>query len=279
MIGRWLDGATQRWVRLTGRRVDLGEDAWLQGPVGDVTRIGAQWLEREADRVGARVDREDVEAPAGLLPSMAVLDGPGFAASSLVPAVRAFYETTSAWRLDAWIGWSAWAWPFGWALGALFARRLEQLALPMRPLDVAHGMTSTVTRLVRADEQVAALWLRRLRATDAVVFSGLYSSVTLPSAPSAVRVAFPLPNGRLIVLLTPTVTPAGGLLLTSPAGLWGEPGAYLVVDRPGGCWSRRIPIHEEFHVHVDDEGVLRTDHRLDLGRLPVLRLHYRLTER
>jgi hypothetical protein len=31
-------------------------------------------------------------------------------------------------------------------------------------------------------------------------------------------------------------------------------------------------------VFVDDEGVLRTDHDLRLGTLPVLRLHYRLTE-
>lgn len=60
-------------------------------------------------------------------------------------------------------------------------------------------------------------------------------------------------------------------------GGWGGHGAYLVVDTADGCWARRIPIRERFHVDVDDEGVLRTDHSLTLGPLPVLRLHYRLT--
>jgi hypothetical protein len=89
-----------------------------------------------------------------------------------------------------------------------------------------------------------------------------------------VRVAFPLPNGRLVVLLAPDFDDHGGLVLDSPPGTWGDPGAYLVVQTPRGCWARRIPMH----VYLDDEGVLRTDHRLDFGRLPVLRLHYRLTQ-
>jgi hypothetical protein len=148
----------------------------------------------------------------------------------------------------------------------------------MRSLDLARGMSSAVTPLVRDGAQVGALWLRRLRATGGIVFSGLYGVVALPgSGEPVVRVTFPLPRGRLVVLLRPTATGRGGLRLTSGAGRWGDPGAYLVVDGPRGARARRIPVHEEFHVFVDDEGVLRTDHHLALGRLPVLRLHYRLT--
>jgi hypothetical protein len=85
-------------------------------------------------------------------------------------------------------------------------------------------------------------------------------------------------RGRLVVLLRPEVGPGGSLLLRSERGPWGGAGAYLVVDPPGRAraWARRIPVHERFSVHVDSEGVLRTDHAIDLGRLPVLRLHYRL---
>lgn len=273
-----MDGATRLWVRATGRRVDLAATPWLQGPVGDVDRVGDAWLAGEADRLGAAV-RPAGDAGAGLLGSMADLDRADFAADALAAPVRRFYECTSGWRLDAWVGWAPWAWPFGWAVAALFARRLDQLALPMRSLDLARGMSSAVTPLVRDGAQVGALWLRRLRATGRVVFSGLYGVVRLPGAGEpAVRVTFPLPRGRLVVLLRPTVTAGGGLVLTSGAGGWGDPGAYLVVDRPGGCWARRIPVHERFHAFVDDEGVLRTDHDLRLGALPVLRLHYRLTE-
>lgn len=276
MSAQRLDRGTQRWVRLTGRRLDLSEQPWLQGPVGDVESIGDRWLSREAERLGAAVGDP---GGGGLLPAMSRLDGPDFSSARLAPAVREFYERTSQWRLDAWIGWSPWAWPGGWLISSLFARRLQQLALPLRPLDVAHGMSSTVTPLVRDGRQVAASWLRRLRSTGDVLFSGLYGVVDLDGSGSpAVRVTFPLPNGRLVVLLEATNAPDGGLLLSSTAGDWGRPGAYLVVERGRRCWARRIPVHEVFHVHLDDDGVLRTDHRLALGRAPVLRLNYRITK-
>lgn len=281
MLTRGIDGATRLWVRVTGRRVDLGATSWLQGPVGDVDRVGDAWLPGEAERLGAVVGTPGGTgtASSGLLGSVGDLDRTGFAAAALAEPVRRFYERTSAWRLDAWVGWAPWAWPFGWAVAALFARRLDQLALPMRSLDLAHGMSSAVTPLVRDGAQVGALWLRRLRATGGIVFSGLYGVMPLPgTGEPAVRVTFPLPRGRLVVLLRPTATARGGLVLTSGAGGWGDPGAYLVVDKPDGCWARRVPVHERFHVVVDDEGVLRTDHHLHLGALPVLRLHYRLTE-
>jgi hypothetical protein len=35
-------------------------------------------------------------------------------------------------------------------------------------------------------------------------------------------------------------------------------------------------LRETFHVFTDDEGVLRTDHWLKVGRWKALQLHYRL---
>jgi len=65
-------------------------------------------------------------------------------------------------------------------------------------------MTSAVTPLRKDGQQVAALWFRQLRSTGSVVFSGLYRTVVLPgSGNPVVKVDFPLPNGRLVVLLTP----------------------------------------------------------------------------
>ncbi|QFG27449.1 hypothetical protein F7P10_32840 [Actinomadura sp. WMMB 499] len=275
-MGTPLDRMTQHWVRLTGRRIDLRDEPWLAGPCGDRDRVGDSWLRREAARHGARV--LDGADDAGLLPSMTALDGPGFDASELHPHVRDFYEHTTRWRLELWSQWSPWAWPFGWLVSTLFARRLEQLSLPLRPLDAAHGMTSEVTPVVAPDGgTLGASWQRRLRATGSTVFSGWYQAFTVPGVPQPrVRVVFPLPNGRLVVLLRPRVTPEGGLLLASPGGGWGEDGAYLVVERGSRAWARRVPVHERFHVHVDGEGVLRTDHALNLWTIPVLRLHYRL---
>lgn len=205
---------------------------------------------------------------------MALLDGPGFDAAKLRPEVRDFYEQTSRWRLQVWAQWCSAAWPFGWLLSTVFARRLEQLSLPLRPLDVAHGMTSDVRTVVGPDGDVlGTLWHRRLRSTGDTVFSGWYGVETAPGASRpSVRVVFPLPNGRLVVLLRPDVTADGDLLLTSTPGRWGDDGAYLVVqpDRRHRGGARRIPVHEQFRVFVDDD-VLRTDHRLGRPRRQVRR--------
>ena len=276
--GELVDAGTRVWVRATGRRVDVGSEAWLSGPTGDRDRIGDAWLDREITRLGGRSSADG--SAAGLLPTMTVLDGPAFDAAALDPRVRSFYERTSDWRLEVWAQWCSAAWPFGWLIARVFAQRLEQLALPLRPLEVAHGMSSQVQTVLGPDERpVGTLWHRRLRATGRTVFSGWYGVVTPPAETGpCVRVVFPLPRGRLVVLLRPQVGPAGSLVLSSGRGPWGSAGAYLVVDPPGRrrAWARRIPVHERFSVHVDAEGVLRTDHAIDLGRLPVLRLHYRL---
>lgn len=212
---------------------------------------------------------------------MHLLDGPGFAATALHPLVRNFYERTARWRLELWSQWSPLAWPAGWVISALFARRLDQLGLPLRPLEVAHGMSNEVVPVVGIDGEVLGTsWRRRLRTSGGALFSGWYGTALLPGADRlSLRVAFPLPEGRLAVLLRPAVTASGGLLLTSGRGGWGQDGAYLVVQPAGEPtgWARRIPVHERFHVQLDDEGVLRTDHDLRLGSMPVLRLHYRLS--
>ena len=274
---RWslIDGATQRWVRATGRRVEFEIDGWLRTPVGDSDRIGDQWLEGEAQRLGGAI-----KLGGGLLPSMASLIGDGFDPGALHPSITEFYEATTDWRLDVWSQWSPVAWPFGWLLSAVFAHRLEQLSLPLRPLDTSRGMDSRVVSVLNNDgEQLGAAWMRTLRSTGATVYSGWYDITTLPrKARPSVRVAFPLPNGSITVYLRPENGPHGSLRLVSPVGAFGDDGAYLIVvrrDRRGG-WAKRVALSEEFVVFVDEEGVLRTDHALNLQRIPVVRLHYRI---
>jgi hypothetical protein len=70
----------------------------------------------------------------------------------------------------------------------------------------------------------------------------------------------------------------GGLHLRSPLGRFGTDGAYLVLRRRNGVMNaRRVPIAEHFHLYVDDEENVRTDHSLKLWNIPAVRLHYRLT--
>ena len=67
------------------------------------------------------------------------------------------------------------------------------------------------------------------------------------------------------------------LWLRSRPGPFGGDGAYVVAGSGGAWHAAKVPLHESFHVFVDDEQVLRTDHHLRVGRLRALTLHYRLS--
>lgn len=277
-VGRVLDLGTRAWWRLVGRRVDLdGDQRWLDAPTCGPGPVGASWLAAAAERLGG-VLREDVPG-GGLLPSMSVLDGAGFRAADLDRTVRHFYEHTSCWRMEVRAQWAALFQPGGELVSRLFGRRVQQLAVPTRPLDVARGIDSRVVHLLDANGgQHAAGWLRTLSATSDFVYSGCYSARLLPgSSQPSVHVAFPLESGNVQVFLRPSVRADGSLVLSSPPGLFGDDGAYVVVrNGHGRAHAARVPIHERFHVYLDHRGVLRTDHELRLYRALVLRLHYRL---
>lgn len=271
-----LDLGSRKFWQLAGRRVDLaGRERWLDAPVSRSPQVSPEWLEAEAARHGGSLGADDPRA--GLLTSMSALDGPGFDAGLLHPDVRDFYEHTAAWRMEVWTGWSPALWPAGELVSRLWGRRVEQLALPMRPLDVARGMDSRVTPIRDHDgAQVAAAWTRTLRGSGRQVFSGAYSARTLPGADRpSVHVAFPLESGNVQVFLRPSIVGDGGFLLESPSGRFGEDGAYVVV-RDSGAHAARVPLHETFQMYVDDHGVLRTDHELRLWGASVVRLHYKL---
>jgi hypothetical protein len=272
-----LDHASRAFWRIKGRPVDLaGEHRWLAAPMHDDRTVGDGWLRAAAAAHGGSVCEQD---GGGLLPDMSQLDGPDFKAAELRPEIREFYEHTSDWRLEVWTQWSALFRPGGELVSRFFGRRVQQLALPMRPLDVAHGMDSRVVTIVDADgEQRAAGWIRKLRSTGEFVYSGCYSARVLPgSAQPSVHVAFPLEAGNVQVFLRPSVSPEGALELTSPAGAFGDNGAYVVVEQRGHTHAARAPIHENFRVYTDSEGTLRTDHVLRLWSATALRLHYKLT--
>src|SRR5258706_10971189 len=129
---------------------------------------------------------------------MDALAGEGFDPGQLRTEIVEFYEQTSRFRLEVWSQWCPMMWPGGWLIATLFARRLQQLSLPLRPLDAALGMDSKVIALDGADRQLGAAWLRTLRASNQTIYSGWHGVVQLPSCQGpSVRVMFPLPNGRV----------------------------------------------------------------------------------
>ncbi|GAB3914254.1 hypothetical protein GCM10027613_07340 [Microlunatus endophyticus] len=178
--------------------------------------------------------------------------------------------------------WSAWSplfWPPGELISRVWGKRLQQLAVPMRPLDTAHGMGSRVLPIRDpAGRQLAAGWLRTLRSTGEYVYGGLYAPRLLPGGTRpAVNVAFPLESGNIQANFMPYADQHDGAFrLESPPGPFGAPGTYVVAEDAGRTFAARLPFHESFRVYVDDEGVLRTDHELRMWRTSAFRLHYKL---
>lgn len=170
--GRGIDLLTQRWVCATGRALDLREHAWLAGPYGEPWRIGADFFERYARSAGLAAVGGVPDG--GLVASMDELNGGGFDAGRLAPAVRDLYEHTAAYQLDLWTQWCGVFRPFGWVIRRTFAAPLQQLNLPMHPLATARGITSQIVELCDAGtgRRVATGWLRRTVEDGAVLYAG-----------------------------------------------------------------------------------------------------------
>jgi hypothetical protein len=67
--------------------------------------------------------------------------------------------------------------PLAWLLVSLVSRRIEQLNLPVSPLDTSRGMSSDVIQLLDKTngEILYTCWLRKVIASGDVVYAGFYS--------------------------------------------------------------------------------------------------------
>lgn len=282
IIGHGIEWGIRNWVACLGRRLPLDEPGWLSGPVGTPERIGPGFYESYVSQEGLVAE---VNTPGtGLLFRFDALAGPAFDPGRVHPAVREFYERTVEYRLEAWSQWSTLAYPFACVLMETVSRRIEQLNLPVQPLDTSRGMTSDVIRLIDPATGVPrhALWLRRIAATGDVVYAGFYGVETPPLANGpCVKVVFPLPHGSATVILWPEAREDGSLVLHSTGKGFGDAGFYRVLQT--GKEERRVrcirAMKETIHVYVDAEGTLRTDHTFRFFRYAMLRLHYKITPR
>lgn len=279
-LGSLADRATGRWVRATGRRVDLGEHPWLAGPVGSTRRIGADFFDRWAAAEGLRVDRGPSER--GLLPSFGALAGGGFDPAAVHPAVGEFYERTAAFDMDFRPEWGGLVRPFAALMAAVFSRRLGQFDLPLSPRDVSRGVTSEVLRVTdpatgRVRENA---WVRTLVKSGRPVYVGSYSVVTLPSdGGPCVKAAYPLPNGTAVVTLRPHARPDGSLELAADGRRFGDPGLYLVVHAPDGVRARFVRSFRKLIRVYAADGDVRADHTMSIAGLRCLHHHYRFRRR
>jgi hypothetical protein len=278
LIAFFLESGIKTWVRLTGKRIREADASWLRCPLGEGGRIGTGIYERIASDENLQIQ---VPPGAGLIPDFNALRGPGFNPDAIHPAIRHFYEHAAAYYLEVWTEVALLGRFFLWLLVEFISRRMDQLNFPISSLEVAKGMSSEVVQLIEpaSGRIVYTGWLRRLKSSGHVIYAGLYSTVQVPGEPNpCVKVTFPC-DGSANVYLCPVNHPDGSFGLDSSGSAWGRSGFYRIVR--SGAERRRAryvkTLHELFHVYVDDEGVLRTEHTISFLGLTVIRLHYKMS--
>jgi hypothetical protein len=277
--GALSDWLTQRWVQSTGKRVNIADEPWLEGPIAPATGIGSDFFASLAEAEGLLLHRNDPTA--GVMADFLALRGPTFEPSNVHSSIARFYEQTAAYHLDAWAHWTGLFRPFGWLLAVIFSRRLQQLNIPLSGLDTSKGMTNEIlkfndpaTRLLRY-----TAWYRHLRVTGNVLYAGFYSVCQLPGhTDPCVKVVFPLPNGNAMVIMRAESQSDGSFILASTGSGFGMPGFYFTVqDVSGKMWARYVKaLRESIHVHPEENGCLTADHVLTYFGATFLRIHYRM---
>src|SRR3954471_2013242 len=273
LLLRAIDG----WLYLCGRKRRKTDVPWLVCPTGPADRIGEHWYEQLAQNEKLKITSSP---DAGLLPSFDALRGPSFNPDTVCGEVRDFYEHTARYSLEAWSEVTILMRLFLWGLVTFASRRMQQLNFPVSSMELASGMSSEVIELTDANGmRVYTGWLRRMKSTGLVIYAGIYTTGNVPGHDSpCVKVSFPVPLGSSTVFLRPEAMPDGSFRLISQGRRFGDSGFYRLVERGADCYQVRYlsTLHETFHVYVDKEGVLRTDHNIRYLGVPVMRLHYKI---
>jgi hypothetical protein len=278
LVSFFLEEGIHVWVLVTGKRVLNGDDPWLAAPLGERGPIGTKIYERIAQSEALLIG---TPADAGLITDFGVLRGPSFDPDAVQSEIRHFYEHAAQYQLDVWTEVSLIGRFFLWLLVEFISRRMDQLNFPISSLEVAKGMSSQIVQLIEPTTGNVKYtgWLRRLKSSGHVIYAGLYSIVRVPGEENpCVKVTFPC-RGTANVYLSPVNHPDGSFGLDSSGSAFGRSGFYRIVEN--GAEHRRVryvkTLHELFHVYVDNEAVLRTDHTISFLGLTIIRLHYKMS--
>ena len=280
LFGSVLALGIEALVRLTGRRVRPTGEPWLACFLGDSGRIGTGIYQRIADSEHLELR---TPASAGLIADFTTLRGPSFNPDSVHPRIRHFYEHAASYNLEVWSEVYLVGRFFLWLLVEFLSTHMDQLNFPLSSLEVAKGMSSEVVQLVdpATGEVRHTGWLRRLKSTGRVIYAGIYSICRVPHEDNpVVKVTFPC-RGSANVYLRSVAHADGSFGLDSSGSGWGRSGFYRIVKVRPDTWRVRNfkTLHELFHVYVDNEDVLRCDHKITFVGLTILRLHYKMMEK
>lgn len=271
------DRFTQQWAIFWGRRINPEEVPWLMGPFGGLDGIGDRFISKLAADENLIIERETPSQ--GLLPSIQQLNLSESELSDLSQQVIDFYEKTARYALGLSVKWNPLFKPFGLLLNRFFSDRINQLNIPLDDPPSAESIKSEIITLSDSvsKEVKYTIWFRTDRSTGQVIYSGVYSTCTLPAGKTCIKAVFPLPKGNATVILRPRVGSRGELILESPGNRFGDPGFYFLLnDSKGDYWSYYIRSFRDQLIVAPENETISAIQTMTLWRIKVLRLYYQI---
>ena len=276
MFGSFLKWLINLWLGITGKVVLFSNAPWIKGPMATTDVVGDQFYDQYAAQEGLVVDKLHEGGLIGDFSSLISDNDP--LKGRLNRRVKHFYEHTTQYKLEVWSQWYSPVAFFSRILIRSVSTKMDQLNIPLEPLETSRGMTNEVLHLIDPATGTlrCACWLRKTVLSGRVVYAGFYSGCMAGGQPY-VKVAFPLPKGNVTVLLRVVVQADGSVKLISSGKGFGDAGYYRVAARNNySVKARYVPLKECIHVFEDAEGVLRTDHEFWFWRIKFLHLHYKI---
>ena len=273
---KFQDWFTQQWVIWRGRKLDNSKDEWLLGPFGNVNGIGKIFINQLAEKENLVIDKQQSN---GLIPEVKklIVDDRDF--ERLSNQVVDFYQQTSAYSLGLKVHWNPYFKIFGWLVNRMFSNRINQLNIPLKNNTGDEILESEIINLLDSlsGEIKYTFWLRSFRNSNTVIYTGIYGLCELPNGDKCVKAIFPLPNGSATVILKPSVTDTGGLILDASGKQFGDAGFYFLMhDTKGRYWSRYIPSFKDtLHIYSQDEN-LSANQIMKIWGVKILEFNYKI---
>ncbi|MFN6944272.1 MAG: hypothetical protein ACK4ND_04955 [Cytophagaceae bacterium] len=274
---KFQDWFTQQWAIFWGKRIEPETMPWLMGPFGKPGVIADDFVNKIAEEEGLIIERNTTSH--GLIFSIKELKLSDAESARLSQKVIDFYETTGLYNLTFSVKWNPLFKIFGKLTKYLFSNRLEQLNIPTNKVEGSQQINSEIITLSdpKSGQVKYTVWYRTFQATGQVLYSGVYTTCTLPSGKACVKAVFPLPNGNATVIMSPSVGPNGELRLDASGKKFGDPGFYFLLnDSKGDFWSQYISSFRDQLNVCCHEGNIIAEQTLTLWHCRVLRFNYEI---
>lgn len=274
---KFQDWFTQQWVILWGRKINPSEYLWLIGPFGELNGIGEDFMYQLALKENLTIVRNTKSK--GLLNSISNLNLPETDLTKLSLKVIDFYERTGDYNLKLSVKWNPIFKIFGNLVNRLFSQRINQLNIPTENIQDSENLTSEIIELISNEnkELKYIIWLRKFQSTGKVIYSGIYTTCTLPSNITCIKAIFPLPKGNATVILEPTVGNKNELILDSSGVKFGDAGFYFLLnDSKGNYWYQYLKSFTDKLIVIEEENNLKAIQTLKLWNLKVVNFEYSL---